>query len=101
MVGFAADAEGRPILAISTLSPHTLVSDQNKLVFSSFAASSFYTVFPFQDLQEVPKCTLLVSRDLNEQSEALVTVVGDAFPVRKNKHMETSALPALGKAVFS
>eukprot|EP00897_Mesotaenium_endlicherianum_P004409 jgi/Mesen1/3997/ME000211S03180 len=54
MLGYAADEEGRPIIAISTLSPHTA------------------------DLQENPKCSLLVSQDPREQSEPLVTLVGNA-----------------------
>lgn len=54
MVGYAVDEAGRPIIAISTLSPHTA------------------------DLAANPKCSLLVSRDPKEQSESLLAVVGEA-----------------------
>lgn len=57
MVGFAADGRGRPVLAISSLSPHT------------------------RDLAQDPRCSLLVSRNPLEQSETLVTLVGTAKAV--------------------
>eukprot|EP00271_Cylindrocystis_brebissonii_P008858 TRINITY_DN23383_c0_g1_i1.p1 TRINITY_DN23383_c0_g1~~TRINITY_DN23383_c0_g1_i1.p1 ORF type:complete len:372 (+),score=67.60 TRINITY_DN23383_c0_g1_i1:56-1117(+) len=57
MVGYAADADGCPILAITSLSPHT------------------------SDLEANPKCSLLVARDPKEQSEALLAISGDAVKV--------------------
>lgn len=56
-VGYAVDDFGRPILAISSLSPHT------------------------SDLEKNSQCSLLVSNDFNIQSEALVALVGNAIRV--------------------
>jgi len=57
MVLHATDDTGRPILAISSLSPHT------------------------KDLETNPKCSLLVSRDASDISDTVVTIIGEAETV--------------------
>lgn len=54
MVLYATDENGRPILAISSLSPHT------------------------KDLEMNPKCSLLMARDANDISDTVVTIIGEA-----------------------
>eukprot|EP00245_Coleochaete_scutata_P003530 TRINITY_DN15180_c0_g4_i1.p1 TRINITY_DN15180_c0_g4~~TRINITY_DN15180_c0_g4_i1.p1 ORF type:complete len:352 (-),score=61.42 TRINITY_DN15180_c0_g4_i1:284-1339(-) len=56
-VSFAVDDEGRPILSISNLSPHT------------------------KDLDNNPSCSLLVCKDLADMTETVVTIVGKATQV--------------------
>ncbi|PRQ45928.1 putative FMN-binding split barrel [Rosa chinensis] len=57
MVDFACDADGSPILAVSSLAFHT------------------------KDLTQNPKCSLLVARDPEDKTDLLVTLHGDAIPV--------------------
>lgn len=57
MVDFACDADGSPILAVSSLAVHT------------------------KDLTQNPKCSLLVARDPEDRTDLLVTLHGDAIPV--------------------
>ncbi|GAQ79682.1 FMN binding protein [Klebsormidium nitens] len=54
LVGYATDEAGSPILAISSLSPHT------------------------QDLERNPQCSFFLSRDLNSMNRAKVTLLGNA-----------------------
>lgn len=54
LVLYATDDSGRPILVISSLSPHT------------------------KDLETNPKCSLLVARDAGDISDTVVTIIGDA-----------------------
>ncbi|GAV78947.1 DUF2470 domain-containing protein/Pyrid_oxidase_2 domain-containing protein [Cephalotus follicularis] len=60
MVDFACDADGSPILAISSLAVHT------------------------KDLLVNPKCSLLVARDPEDRTDLVITVYGDAIPVSEN-----------------
>ncbi|KAM5550331.1 hypothetical protein ABKV19_027490 [Rosa sericea] len=57
MVDFACDADGSPILAVSSLALHT------------------------KDLTQNPKCSLLVAKDPEDRTDLLVTLHGDAIPV--------------------
>ncbi|KAM1547128.1 hypothetical protein ACFX14_008515 [Malus domestica] len=57
MVDFACDADGSPILAISSLAVHT------------------------KDLAINPKCSLLVAKDPEDRTDLVVTLHGDAIPV--------------------
>ncbi|CAB4285794.1 unnamed protein product [Prunus armeniaca] len=57
MVDFACDADGSPILAVSSLAVHT------------------------KDLTLNPKCSLLVARDPEDRTDLVVTLHGDAIPV--------------------
>ncbi|XP_068308222.1 glutamyl-tRNA reductase-binding protein, chloroplastic-like [Pyrus communis] len=57
MVDFACDADGSPILAVSSLAVHT------------------------KDLSLNPKCSLLVARDPEDRTDLVVTLHGDAIPV--------------------
>ncbi|KAM1184170.1 hypothetical protein ACFX15_013171 [Malus domestica] len=57
MVDFACDADGSPILAVSSLAVHT------------------------KDLSLNRKCSLLVARDPEDRTDLVVTLHGDAIPV--------------------
>ncbi|KAG0578255.1 hypothetical protein KC19_4G009600 [Ceratodon purpureus] len=57
MVLYATDDSGRPILAISSLSPHT------------------------KDLETNSKCSLLIARDAGDISDTVVTIIGEAETV--------------------
>ncbi|XP_047338062.1 glutamyl-tRNA reductase-binding protein, chloroplastic [Impatiens glandulifera] len=57
MVDFACDADGYPILAVSSLAVHT------------------------KDLLANPKCSLLVARDPEDRTDLIVTIHGDAISV--------------------
>ncbi|CAN6577636.1 unnamed protein product [Malus baccata var. baccata] len=57
MVDFACDADGSPILAVSSLAVHT------------------------KDLALNPKCSLLVARNPEDRTDLVVTLHGDAIPV--------------------
>uniref|UniRef100_A0A2P2KQU9 Uncharacterized protein MANES_09G140900 n=1 Tax=Rhizophora mucronata TaxID=61149 RepID=A0A2P2KQU9_RHIMU len=57
MVDFACDADGSPILAVSSLAVHT------------------------KDLLASPKCSLLVARDPEDRTDLVITLHGDALPV--------------------
>ncbi|XP_050115625.1 uncharacterized protein LOC126593568 [Malus sylvestris] len=57
MVDFACDADGSPILAISSLAVHT------------------------KDLAINPECSLLVAKDPEDRTDLVVTLHGDAIPV--------------------
>ncbi|XP_004288416.1 PREDICTED: uncharacterized protein LOC101314217 [Fragaria vesca subsp. vesca] len=62
MVDFACDADGSPILALSSLALHT------------------------KDLTQNPKCSLLIARDPEDRTDLLVTLHGDAIPVSEKDH---------------
>ncbi|KAH9728460.1 cellular repressor of e1a-stimulated genes isoform a [Citrus sinensis] len=57
MVDFACDADGTPILAVSSLAVHT------------------------KDLLANPKCSLLVARDPEDRTDLVITLHGDATSV--------------------
>lgn len=57
MVDFACDADGSPILAVSSLAVHT------------------------KDLLANPKCSLLVARDPEDRTDLVITLHGDAVSV--------------------
>ncbi|KAH8480847.1 hypothetical protein H0E87_030928 [Populus deltoides] len=57
MVDFACDADGSPILAVSSLAVHT------------------------KDLLANPKCSLLVAKDPEDRTDLVITLHGDAIPV--------------------
>ncbi|OAE32210.1 hypothetical protein AXG93_1793s1440 [Marchantia polymorpha subsp. ruderalis] len=57
MVPYAVDEGGRILLCVSSLSPHT------------------------GDLDANPKCSMLVARDLNDRSDIVITVTGEAHAV--------------------
>lgn len=57
MVDFACDADGTPILAVSSLAVHT------------------------KDLLANPKCSLLVTRDPEDRTDLVITLHGDATSV--------------------
>lgn len=57
MVDFACDADGSPILAVSSLAVHT------------------------QDLLANPKCSLLVAKDPEDRTDLVITLHGDAVAV--------------------
>ncbi|XWS64850.1 hypothetical protein CRYUN_Cryun05aG0039600 [Craigia yunnanensis] len=57
MVDFACDANGSPILAVSSLAVHT------------------------KDLLANPKCSLLVARDPEDRTDLVITLHGDAIAV--------------------
>ncbi|KAL5547274.1 hypothetical protein UlMin_006961 [Ulmus minor] len=57
MVDFACDADGTPILAVSSLAVHT------------------------EDLTANVKCSLLVARDPDDRTDLVITLHGDAIPV--------------------
>ncbi|KAF3442222.1 hypothetical protein FNV43_RR16138 [Rhamnella rubrinervis] len=57
MVDFACDADGSPILAVSSLAVHT------------------------KDLTANAKCSLLVARDPEDRTDLIITLLGDAIPV--------------------
>nr|XP_043610769.1 uncharacterized protein LOC122582441 [Erigeron canadensis] len=57
MVDFACDANGSPILAVSSLAVHS------------------------KDLLANPKCSLLVAKDPEDRTDLIITVHGDAVPV--------------------
>ncbi|OMO55282.1 FMN-binding split barrel [Corchorus olitorius] len=57
MVDLACDANGSPILAVSSLAVHT------------------------KDLFANPKCSLLVARDPEDRTDLVITLHGDAIPV--------------------
>ncbi|XVE90163.1 hypothetical protein DITRI_Ditri20bG0056000 [Diplodiscus trichospermus] len=57
MVDFAGDANGSPILAVSSLAVHT------------------------KDLLANPKCSLLVARDPEDRTDLVITLHGDAIAV--------------------
>ncbi|KAF7801481.1 root border cell-specific protein [Senna tora] len=57
MVDYACDAEGCPILAVSDLAVHT------------------------KDLTANPKCSLFVARDLEDRTDLVITLHGDAVAV--------------------
>ncbi|XP_048423865.1 uncharacterized protein LOC103956219 [Pyrus x bretschneideri] len=57
MVDFACDADGSPILPVSSLAVHT------------------------KDLALNPKCSLLVAKDPEDRTDLVVTLHGDAIPV--------------------
>lgn len=57
MVDFACDANGSPILAVSSLAVHT------------------------KDLLANPKCSLLVAKDPEDRTDLVITVHGDAVSV--------------------
>ncbi|KAJ4721256.1 FMN binding [Melia azedarach] len=57
MVDFACDADGTPILAVSSLAVHT------------------------KDLLANPKCSLLVARDPEDRTDLVITLHGDAISV--------------------
>ncbi|KAJ6858398.1 hypothetical protein NC652_040852 [Populus alba x Populus x berolinensis] len=57
MVDFACDADGSPILAVSSLAVHT------------------------KDLLASPKCSLLVAKDPEDRTDLVITLHGDAIPV--------------------
>lgn len=67
MVDFACDADGSPILAVSSLAVHT------------------------KDLSANPKCSLLVPRDPEDRTELVITVHGDAVPVPVKDHAAVRA----------
>lgn len=67
LVDFAADEQGRPILAISTLSQHT------------------------RDLEANPRCSLLVPRDLKDKSDTTITLIGDAERVSSDEEAQVRA----------
>uniref|UniRef100_A0A2N9EFD7 Uncharacterized protein n=1 Tax=Fagus sylvatica TaxID=28930 RepID=A0A2N9EFD7_FAGSY len=60
MVDFACDADGSPILAVSSLAVHT------------------------KDLTVNPKCSLLVARDPEDRTDLVITLHGDATSVSEN-----------------
>ncbi|KAB1221167.1 hypothetical protein CJ030_MR2G012834 [Morella rubra] len=60
MVDFACDADGSPILAVSSLAVHT------------------------RDLTANPKCSLLVARDPEDRTDLVITLHGDAVSVSEN-----------------
>ncbi|CAK7341431.1 unnamed protein product [Dovyalis caffra] len=57
LVDFACDADGSPILAVSSLAVHT------------------------KDLLANPKCSLLVAKDPEDRTDLVITLHGDAIPV--------------------
>lgn len=59
MVDFACDADGSPILAVSSLAVHT------------------------KDLLANPKCSLLVAKDPEDRTDLVIILHGDAIPVSK------------------
>ncbi|OWM78821.1 uncharacterized protein LOC116194636 isoform X2 [Punica granatum] len=61
MVDFACDADGSPILAVSSLAYHT------------------------KDLLGNPKCSLLVARDPEDMTDLVITVHGDAVAVTEQE----------------
>ncbi|XP_022747086.1 uncharacterized protein LOC111296877 [Durio zibethinus] len=62
MVDFACDANGYPILAVSSLATHT------------------------KDLLANPKCSLLVARDPDDRTDLVITLHGDAISVSEKDH---------------
>ncbi|KAK0601244.1 hypothetical protein LWI29_022406 [Acer saccharum] len=60
MVDFACDANGSPILAVSSLAVHT------------------------KDLLANPKCSLVVARDPEDRTDLVITLHGDAISVPEN-----------------
>lgn len=65
MVLYATDDSGRPILSISSLSPHT------------------------KDLETNSKCSLLVARDASDISDTVVTIIGEAETI---SHAESASV---------
>ncbi|KAH7571704.1 hypothetical protein JRO89_XS04G0122200 [Xanthoceras sorbifolium] len=65
MVDFACDADGSPILAISSLAVHT------------------------KDLLANPKCSLVVARDPEDRTDLVITLHGDAISVPENDKAAT------------
>lgn len=61
MVDFACDADGSPILAVSSLAVHS------------------------KDLSANVKCSLLVARDHDDRTDLVITLHGDAIPVSENE----------------
>ncbi|KAL1569320.1 hypothetical protein AAHA92_00811 [Salvia divinorum] len=61
MVDFACDADGSPILAVSSLAVHT------------------------KDLLASPQCSLLVSKDPEDRTDLVIVVHGDALPVAETE----------------
>ncbi|KAK1426217.1 hypothetical protein QVD17_14886 [Tagetes erecta] len=61
MVDFACDDSGSPILAVSNLAVHT------------------------KDLLANPKCSLLVAKDPEDQTDLIITLHGDAVSVPENE----------------
>ncbi|XP_062167455.1 uncharacterized protein LOC133873726 [Alnus glutinosa] len=60
VVDFACDADGSPILAVSSLAVH------------------------MKDLTANPKCSLLVAKDPEDRTDLVITVHGDAISVSEN-----------------
>ncbi|XP_024024675.1 glutamyl-tRNA reductase-binding protein, chloroplastic [Morus notabilis] len=60
MVDFACDADGSPILAVSSLAVHS------------------------KDLSANAKCSLLVARDPEDRTDLVITLHGNAVPVSEN-----------------
>ncbi|KAK9951621.1 hypothetical protein M0R45_007059 [Rubus argutus] len=75
MVDFACDADGSPILAVSSLAVHT----------SYLHVLSMHILFQVEvrilGFNSKPKCSLLVARDPEDRTDLLVTLHGDAIPV--------------------
>lgn len=67
MVDFACDADGSPILAVSSLAVHT------------------------KDLLANPKCSLLVAKDPDDRTDVVITLHGDAIPVSDNDRVDVRA----------
>ncbi|KAK4800201.1 hypothetical protein SAY86_025566 [Trapa natans] len=61
MVDFACDADGSPILAVSSLAYHS------------------------KDLLSNPKCSLLVARDPDDRTDLVITVHGDAIAITEQE----------------
>ncbi|KAJ7544257.1 hypothetical protein O6H91_09G071000 [Diphasiastrum complanatum] len=68
LVQFATDSYGQPVLAVSSLSPHT------------------------KDLGTNPKCSLMVPKDPQNKSSTIVTIIGDAFLASEQEWGELRAL---------
>lgn len=67
MVDFACDADGSPILAVSSLAVHT------------------------KDLLANPKCSLLVAKDPDDRTDLVITLHGEAIPVSDNDRVDVRA----------
>ncbi|XVE95696.1 hypothetical protein REPUB_Repub02eG0121300 [Reevesia pubescens] len=75
MVDFSCDANGSPILAISSLTVHT------------------------KDLLTNPKCSLFVTRDPKDMTDLVITLKGDAIAAVSEKDQAVVRTAYLGVAL--